>query len=1080
VNIPKYSVKRPVTIVVLYALAMGIAATLIPNLAVDLFPSTTRPVLSVYTSFPGAGPADVERNVTDPLEKVLASSQGLTEMTSNSSFESSFINLNFAYGTDMDKAMADAQTLVSRLANSLPDGAGSPVVRRFDMSAMPIMRLVVRGNYPPDQLRIFAEDEIQAGIERIDGVAAAEVTGGTTRIVKVAASLNRLAAFNLTLSDISAALRGQNILSSGGSLTRGVREYQLLTRQELNAVDQIKRLVVKTVAVPPGNSALGQENRSQVVRLEDVADVSLAYSDNSARVYVNGQSGVYIQVTSESDSNSVQVANRVRDALEGINAELPRGITLEVLSDNTSLINATLNQVYSNAFQGALLAMAILFVFLRNIKGTLVIGLSIPLSILLTLMFMSVFGFSLNLLTMTGLILGLGMTVDASIVILENVHNYRERGAKPEIAAILGSQEMTRAIITSTATTLCVFVPLLIYKNDLEMMGQLFNDLIFTVVISLACSLVVAVTLVPSLCGPILKLDTRRQKPLKTALLRKIDGGMDRFFRSLDNGYKTALDYCLDHRLLVLALVLLLLVFSLLQFTGIGMNMFIRSRTDDSVNISIAMPQGTVIGATEKVVTALEAIIREQVEGYRNLIITTRRSGRTQGSIQITLPPPAEQIDTPTRIIEKLTPHISNFPGSEITFRAGRSMGSTSAVEIAVSSRDADAIMVTAEEIRNIMIRHLPEIENPAVNLDEGAPQLQINIDRERAAALGVSAAAAASEIRIAMNGVAATSISQGDKLINVEVMLRDQDQMGIPNLDAIFVLNRGGARVPISNIARIVENRSPSSIRRENQERVVRISGDLPQGIAATEMQKRLETTVEQYLIPQEGVTVHYLGEAREIETYNRRFLFIIAAAVFLVFGVMASQFESFVDPLIIFFSIPLLFIGVIWIYKIGGEAMSMFSAVGVVALVGVVVNNGIVLVDYTNTLRARGMLVRDACLEAGRNRLRPILMTSLTTILGMFPIAFFPGAGADTIQPIGKTFVGGLTVSSLMTLFVTPVMYSLLNSRRDKRIKAADEAGHPVRTRGSALPRRDGGPAKFGVPDKTWGRRGEAGKAK
>jgi HAE1 family hydrophobic/amphiphilic exporter-1 len=1038
VNISKYSVKRPVTIVVLYALAMGIAATLVPNLAVDLFPSTTRPVLSVYTSFPGAGPADVERNVTDPLEKALASSRGLTELTSNSSFESSNINLSFAYGTDMDKAMVDAQTLVSRLANSLPDGAGSPVVRRFDMSAMPIMRLVVRGNYPPDQLRIFAEDEIQANIERIEGVAAAEVTGGTTQIVKVGVSLNRLAAFNLTLSDISAAIKGQNVLSSGGSLTRGTRQYQILTRQELSSVDEIKRLVVKTVAVPPLASAAGQVNRSQVVRLEDVAEVSLAYNDNSARVYVDGQSGVYIQVTSENDSNSVQVANRVRSALEGINTELARGITVEVLSDNTSLINATLDQVYSNAFQGALLAMAILFVFLRNIKGTLVIGLSIPISILLTLMFMSIFGFSLNLLTMTGLILGLGMTVDASIVILENVHNYRERGAKPEIAAILGSQEMIRAIVTSTTTTLCVFLPLIIYKNDLEMMGQLFNDLIFTVVISLTCSLVVAVTLVPSLCGPILKLDTRRQKPLKLAWLRKIDGGMERFFRALDNGYKAALDYCLDHRFLVLLFVLLILLHSLLQFSGIGMNMFIRSRTDDTVNINIAMPQGTVIGATEKVVSALEDIIREKVEGYRNIVVTTRRSGRTQGSIQITLPPPAEQTDTPTGIIEKLTPHIADFPGSEITFRSGRNMGNTSAVEIAVTSRDANAIMVSAEEIRNIMSRYLPEIENPTVNLDEGAPQLQIDIDRERAAALGVSPSAVASEIRTAMNGTTAASFSQGDKLINVEVRLRDQDQEGLPNLDAIFVMNRGGERVPLANIARIRENRSPSSIRRENQERVVRVSGDLPQGIAVTEMQERLEATVEQYLIPREGVTVHYLGEAREIETYNRRFFFIIAVAVFLVFGVMASQFESFVDPLIIFFSIPLLFIGVIWIYKIGNEAMSMFSAVGIVALVGVVVNNGIVLVDYTNTLRARGMRVRDACLEAGRNRLRPILMTSLTTILGMLPIAFFPGAGTDTIQPIGKTFVGGLTVSSFMTLFVTPVMYSLLNSRWDKRLKA------------------------------------------
>ncbi|MDR0377771.1 MAG: efflux RND transporter permease subunit [Spirochaetaceae bacterium] len=1051
-NIAKYSVQRPVTIVVLYILALGIAATLVPNIAVDLFPSTTRPVLSVYTSFPGAGPADVERNVTMPLERALAASKGLTDMTSSSSFESSFINLNFAYGTDMDKAMTDVQTLAARLANSLPDGAGSPTVRRFDMSAMPIMRLVVRGDYPPDQLRIFAEDEIQAGIERIEGVASATVTGGTTQIVRVAVSQNRLAAYNLTLNDVTAALRGQNILTSGGSMTRGARDYQLLTRQELADLDQVKRLVVKTVNIPQAG-VTGTLNRSQVVRLEDLAEVSPAFNDNAARVSVNGQSGVYIQVQSESDSNSVQVANRVREALEEINENLPRGITVAVLSDDTSLISATLNQVYSNAFQGAVLAMIILFIFLRNVKGTLIIGLSIPVSILLTLMFMSVFGFTLNLLTMTGLILGLGMTVDASIVILENVHNYRERGAKPEIAAVLGSQEMIRAIITSTTTTLCVFVPLIIYKNDLEMMGQLFNDLIFTVVISLTCSLAVAVTLVPALCGSILKLNTRKQKPLKNRFLRFIDTKMEAFFRSLDSGYKRALDYCLSHRLLVILLVLSILVFSLMQFNGIGMNLFIRSRTDDMVNINVSMPQGTNIETTELVLLDLAEIVRENVEGYRNLVLTARRSGNNQGSIQITLPPPEEQVDTPDTVIQKLTPYLTAFPGVRIAFRAGRSMGSTSAVEIAVSSRDTEALTEAADEIQQIMIRYLPEIENPTVNLDEGAPQLQIEVDRDRAAALGISLSAVASEIRTAMDGSTATTISQGDRLINIVVRFQDSDRRSVPNLDAVFVMGRNGSRVSLSNVAKITEGRSPTSIRRENQERLVRVTGDLPQGIAATDMQRRLESTIRQYLIPREEVTVRYLGEAAEVETYNRRFIFIIGVAVFLVFGLMASQFESFVDPLVIFFSIPLLFIGVIWIYKIGNEAMSVFSAVGIIALVGVVVNNGIVLVDYTNTLRARGMPVREACLEAGRNRLRPILMTSLTTILGMVPIAFFPGAGADTIQPIGKTFVGGLTVSSLMTLFVTPVMYSVLNSRREKKTAEREEEQRAVRQE-TALP--------------------------
>jgi HAE1 family hydrophobic/amphiphilic exporter-1 len=1033
-NIAGYSVRRPVTIIVLYALAVGIAVTMVPRLAVDLYPSSTRPVLNVYTRFPGAGPADVERNVTERLERSLASSRGLTRMTSNSQFEASFINLEFAYGTDMDKAVTDAQTLVNRLVNSLPDGVESPIVRRFDMSAMPIMRLVVLGSYPPDQLRLFAEDEIQSNIERIDGVASAEVTGGTTQIVKVAVSLNRLAAFNLTLGDVSSSLKGQSVLSSGGSLRRGVREYQIMTDEEFKSLDEIRRLVVKTLAVP---DSYARANRSQVVRLEDIADVSLGYDENSTRVYVNGQNGVYIQVTSESDSNQVQVASRVKAALGEINESLPRGLSLEVLSDNTTMISATLDQVYSNAIQGALLSMLILFLFLRNIKGTLIIGLSIPISMLLTIMFMSLFGFTLNLLTMTGLIMGLGMTVDGSIVILENIHSYRERGAKPEIAAILGSREMLRAIFTSTATTLCVFIPLIIWKNDLEEMGQLFSDLIFTVVISLSCSLLVAVTLVPSLSGAVLKLNTRKQRPLKNPALRWIDDRIEGFLRSLDEGYQKILDYALDHRFLVIVLVLLILTFSMLRFSGIGMNMYIRTRTDDNVTINVSMPQGTPLETTEELLFDMEELIRREVRGITSITLTARRSGTNQGSIQITLPEPSMQIDTPDSVVKRLTPFIDAAPGVRMRFRMGRGMGNSSAVEITVSSRDNGAIMETASEIERIILRYLPEIENPQINVDEGAPQLQVEIDRDRASSLGLSVSAIAQEIRTAFDGSTAASFSRGDKLIDVDVMLRDSDRLGLPNLDAVFVMSGNGSRVSLSNVAHISENRAPSSIRRENQERVVRITGDLPPGIAVTDMQKRLIDTVQHYLVPREGVTVRYLGEAADIETYYGRFVFIIAAAVFLVFGLMASQFESFVDPLIIFFSIPLLFIGVIWIYKLTGQAMSMFSAVGIVALVGVVVNNGIVLVDYTNTLRARGMRVREACIAAGRNRLRPILMTSLTTIIGMAPIAFFPGAGADTIQPIGETFVGGLTVSSFMTLVVTPVMYSLLNSRHDRKKK-------------------------------------------
>jgi len=341
----------------------------------------------------------------------------------------------------------------------------------------------------------------------------------------------------------------------------------------------------------------------------------------------------------------------------------------------------------------------------------------------------------------------------------------------------------------------------------------------------------------------------------------------------------------------------------------------------------------------------------------------------------------------------------------------------------------------TANDILGIITRYLPEVENPAINLDEGAPQLNISIDRDRASALGVSVSAAAQEIKTAMNGTTAATMTAGDKFIDIDVMLRDQDQEGLPNLDAIFVMSKNGARIPLSNLAAITEGRAPSSIRRENRERVLRVTGDLGGNIAVTDFQKVLESTINDNLVYREGVTIRYLGEAAQVQSFLGRYGMIIVVAIFLVFGVMASQFESFVDPLIIFFSIPLLFIGVIWIYKIGNQPMSLFSVIGIIALVGVVVNNGIVLVDYANTLRARGMKVREACMEAGRSRLRPILMTTLTTTLSMVPIAFFPGQGAETIQPIGKTFVGGLSVSCLMTLFLTPVLYSLLNSRHDRK---------------------------------------------
>ncbi len=1023
-NISEYSVRRPVTVIILFALLLVIASIMVPQLAVDMFPDTTRPVMTVFTSYSGAGPEDVEANVTEPLEKALAGVTGLENISSTSSDGSSRIRLDFAYGLELDEVKNEVESIIASASGSLPDDAGSPGIFQFNMSSIPIMQLVVRGDYSVEELKAVAEDTIQPRLERIEGVASTSVSGGSDQLVDVAVSLNRLAAHGITLSKVASSLASQNVLVGAGSLVQGVTEYQLLTSESVESADELRRTILQTVQTEYGTYA---------VRLEDVAEVSVVFDDSASRVYIDGEPGVYIEVQNESGTNSVQISRAVRAVLEEANAELPRGMVLEVLSDTTTMIDATLGQVYGAAIQGALLAMAVLLIFLRNIKSTFIIGLSIPISILITLMFMSLFGLTLNLLTLTGLVLGLGMIVDGSIVILENIHQYRKRGAKPSTAAILGSQEMFRAIVSSTTTTLCVFIPVIIFKNDLEMMGELFGDLVFTVVISLIVSLAVALIVVPALAGPIMGLSTRVQKPLKNRFARTVDNAMERFFTSLEEGYRRSLDYCLSHRLLIILLVAVLLSFSLVQFGGMGMNLFPRSSSDDSIAISVSMPPGTSADTTQLLLERLEDAVRAKVEGYESIIMTVGWRGGTGGRLEITLPPPEEQTDTPAVIRQKLADDLTAVPGAQVEFSAGRWMGSSSPVDVEIRSDNAVASLETAEAVRNILVRELPEVEDPIISLEAGGPQLRFKVDRDRAALLGVSVSAVASELRTAVNGSTVTTVSIDGEKTDVRIALRDEDLANLPDLEALFLVNTKGERIPLANLASIVESRAPSNIDRENRQRVIHVTASLAEGASSTRMQEVVKTTVEANLVPREGVSLTFAGEAQDIRRFGGSFIIIIVAAIVLVFGVMASQFESFLDPFIIFFSIPPLFIGVIWIYKLTGEAFSLFSAVGVVALVGIVVNNGIVLVDYTNTLRARGLTVRDACLAAGASRLQPILMTTLTTILGMVPLAFFPGEGAETIQPIGKTIVGGLAVSSIMTLFVTPVMYSLVNRRHD-----------------------------------------------
>ncbi|MDC7218389.1 MAG: efflux RND transporter permease subunit [Spirochaetales bacterium] len=1036
-NLPEISVNRPVTIAVIATLLVGIALFMIPDLAVEMNPDVDAPMAIVSTTYSGASPEEVEQSVTEILEKGLSSVSGLDTLTSTSSEGRSIVMMEFGFDQDMDDAINDIRDSVDQVENSLPDDAGSPIIFQMDMDSESIMRLLMVGDETADTLKRLAEDTVQPHLERIEGVSSADVTGGETRAVRVDLSANRLEAYGLTASDVTTAIEARNMQISGGSLTQDGTEYDLRVDERYESVEEIARTVVATISDADSS---GSVNRSHIVRLEDVARVYEGTEDVDDLYYIDGKEGISISVVKESGTNSIQIAEEVLSKLDSINEELPAGVSLEVLYDSTTYINSVMGQVYKSAWQGILLAMAVLFLFLRNVRSTIVVGISIPVSIMVTLMFMYFFGITLNMMSLTGLILGLGMIVDNSIVILENIHQYRERGAKLKPSALLGSQEMLNAIIASTLTTLCVFVPMIIWQDGLEMLGEIFSDMIFTVVISLTVSFFIAVTLVPALSSHFIKIYTRKQKPLKHAFLIKMDKIGETILNGLEQGYARALAFSLRNRLMVLTLVLVIFIMSLLKISGMGMNFMPQGTSDDSLSIDITMPVGTSMEYTEEITSDFVALIEENIEGYTHISMSVGESkgpnaGSTnEGGIEIYLPSLADQLMSPSEMQEILRGYMGQFPDAEITFSSGRNFGGGSAIDVAVYSDNLDIAEETANEIKELILEYIPSAVDPVTDLDEGTPEYQIVIDNDRAAAYGFTVSEISDIIDTMVDGDTPTSFWDDTTELDIIVQLAEEERTELIDLDSLYIMTDSGENIALSNLVSYELSTGPLEVNREDEVRTVHVTADLVDGAATNDVQAQIEAMLEEQLILTDGVSYEFSGDSHSIANIVPTLITVAIVAILMIFAVMASQFESLVDPFIIFFSIPLLLIGVVLVYTLTGSTMSLFSMIGMVVLTGIVVNNGIVMVDYMNLLRKRGINVEEAVLSGAQSRLKPVLMTSLTTILGMVPMGFFPGAGTEMIQPIGQTIVGGLAGSTFITLFVTPVIYSLVN--REQRI--------------------------------------------
>lgn len=1028
-SVSKKVMEHPVLTICVFALIAIVAFFTLGNMQIDLMPDMDMPVAMVMTSYDNAGPESVEKSVTEILESGLISVSNLKEMTSESSEGSSLIKLEFNYGTNIDTAINDIRDKLDMVKGNLPDDADSPQIFKFDSSAMPVMTLALNGNRSADELRTLADDEVSDRLEQTAGIAQATVRGGRESIVRIELSQNRLDAYDLTLSSVVSTLASQNIEVGGGSVYEGTRKYMVRTTGEFSSIEEINDTVVGSV-------------NGYDVKLSDIGEAYMGYKDQTSEVFINGKPGVYISLQKQSGSNTVNVANAVYKKIAEIQQILPEGVSLDIISDDSTEVRDTLNSLIESILEGFVLAVLVLFLFLRSVKSTIIMAISIPFSVLITVLVMVAGGITLNMITMTGLILGVGMVVDASVVVLENIYSYRMRGTSARVSAEIGTQEVMSSVVSGNLTTICVFIPFFVYKSQLDMLGELFTTLMVVIIIALLSSLFVAMFLVPVLAGKFLPVDNRNETPIKNSFFKKCDSAIEGAIDFIRDRYRAALRVALHHRFATVLISFTVLASSLLLFIHLRVS-FMSNFNDTEVGLNVELPLGTKLSETKSVLEQFYDIVKDEVKGYENIIVSVGSSSGMslssdtsyKGSISITLPDASKQIDSAESVKAKLRRHFEDFPTATFTFDDGKMQQMTgSDIDIALSGNSLEKLLQTGKEIQELIKAKVPEATEPELDIEEGLPQVEIKIDRARASSFGISVSSIANEINYSINGKTATTYRADGDDYDVVVLLCDQDRSDIPDLEKIFVNGTSG-RYAVSNFAQVVRGTGPVSINREDKTRTVHLTAGITQGSSAGDVENEIKEVIANNMVISEDVNISYEGSWKDTMDTMKILMIVVILAVILVFGVMAGTYESFKDPFINMFTLPFLIVGVVAIHLITGQSFSMVSMLGVVMLVGIVVNNGIILVDQTNLLVHRGTPLLEACESAGASRLRPVLMTTLTTILGMIPMAFFGDANSSMTHPIGLCIIGGLTSSTIVTLFIIPVLYSLFNQKSDQK---------------------------------------------
>jgi hydrophobe/amphiphile efflux-1 (HAE1) family protein len=1026
-GLPSWAITKPIGTLALTSIVLVLGAMFVTRLPLDLLPRIVYPQIRVSVTNDGVEPGVLEETVAKPLEAALSSTEDLVRLETEVQESRVGINMIFEYGTDIDLALQNASTNLDRARSRLPEEAEPPTIYKSDPSQSPIFDVAFSSSRDLVSLRSWVEDRLRPQLLTVPGVASVDVSGGLIREIQITLDQERMQSYGLTVSQIIDALRAQNLDVAAGRVSSEQRELVGKTSGKFRSVNDIRAVLLD----------VGGGRR---VPLTEVANVADTHQDQRLWARLDGEPAVKVSIRKQPDANTVLVADAVDARLKELNANrfIPRDMTFQVIQNQASFIRNSVNSVRDAALLGAILAMLVVLVFLQSIRKTLVIGLAIPLAILATFVLMGLGNLTLNIMSLGGLALGVGMLVDNSIVMLENIFRKRDEEGilDPEEAAHEGAGEVQNAVVASTATHLAAVVPFLLISG---LSALLFRELILTISFAILASLGVALTLVPMLSAQLSKVR------FTSGLSRR--RSMQAFERGMDatrRGYRRSAEAALRYPWLVMGAALVMLFGSAFFTRNLG-NQFLPPVDDGRIGVSINLPPGATPEQTNAIALETERMVRQMPDvvsvfatagGFLFGGSTADRSGR--GSLDVGLKPASERSLTADSWVKTLQDRIDarGFPGARVFVRPPRIRGlrtsfSGSDVSLSVQGDELIELQQIAKEI-STRVQGVPGLENLEESSDDASQQLSVRLNRERAGFLGLDVVRVGQTLRTALDGTIATKYTEGNREYDVRVRLPRDKFTSPEQLGSVALFPGGGGRSPVflRDVADVQTVLGPTEIRRENQNRVLRLNGDVITEIASIgEVNDSIRARLATLELP-DGYSIVMGGEEQAIKDNNQQLTIVALLAVFLVFVVLAILYESLINPLVILLAIPLSLIGVGFALWITQTPLSAPVLLGVILLAGIVVNNSILLVDYVEEYRReRGISPREALVAAGAVRLRPIVMTTLTTLLGMMPLAMGIGEGSELMQPLAIAVVGGLTVSTLLTLYVVPSAYLLMH---------------------------------------------------